>query len=105
MVIPDGHNEDHSLLKRLAHGGKTSLGLVLVLVTEGGLLSVTPSVGDRVTGEASNGSLGVGNDLSVLNVKALDLGERVADELGDNSKLLAGIDSHTLSIEVRAPIR
>jgi len=51
-------------------------------IAEGGLLGVTPSTGDRVgSWHAGNARDRVRDELVVLDVEALDLGDRATDEL------------------------
>ena len=107
MVVPDGQGEDHTSLQSRAHLGETALGSELVVVTKGGLLLATEGVGDLVGGsDAGPGAHGVGDDLSVLDVEALDGAERSAgrvvtgNELGNDSYLLGSVDSHALAEEV-----
>ena len=65
----------HRIPKRLT-------ALERALIAEGGLLGVTPSTGDRVgSWHAGNARDRVGDELVVLDVEALDLGDRATDEL------------------------
>ena len=74
-------------------------------VAESGLLGRAPRVGDRVAGRASDGRLGVGDDLAVLDVEAADLGEGAGvgavggDELSNDGDLLRGVDGHVRAVE------
>jgi len=102
VVIPDGHDQDHRALEGLAHLSHTALAVEVIDVTEGDLLGIAPLLGDGVAGVAGDLGLGVGNDLAVLNVEALDLAEdasRVLVELGDDGHLLGGVDGHALAVE------
>jgi hypothetical protein len=105
MIIPDGHDENHSFLQRCSHSGETSLGLELIGVTKGSLLGIAERVRDGVTRNSSDGGLRVGDDNAVLNIEASDFGQGagrsaiIGDELGDDRELGAGVDSQSLSIE------
>ena len=74
MVVPQRHDKNHSTLHGSAHLSRATLCLEVGVVTESGLLSITEGLGDRVVllGHASDVRHGVGNDLPVLNVEALD---------------------------------
>lgn len=106
MVIPDGHDENHTLLERSTHGSKTALSRKLVGVTESSLLGGAERVGDGVAGDAGDGGLRVRNDDTVLNIESLDLGKGAGggavggDELGDDSEDLGGVNSETSTVEV-----
>lgn len=106
MVIPDGHDENHALLERSAHGSKTALDRELVGVAESSLLGGAEGVGDGVAGDAGDGGLRVRDDNAVLDVESFDLGKGAAggavggDELGDNGEDLAGVDGKTSTVEV-----
>ena len=75
MVVPDGEHEDHTLLKSSTHGGKATLISKLVGIAKCGLLSSAEVVGDRVTGDTSNVSVGVGDDNAILDIEALNLAQ------------------------------
>ena len=99
MVVPDGHDKDHTLIERLAHGRETAKFLERVGVAECGLLHVAEVVGNGVERvHARDGRLRVGDDLAVLDVEATNLGERAgggvvrAHELGDDSELGGSVD-------------
>lgn len=102
MVVPEGHDEDVAASKRGAHAVQAAEGLELVLVLEGGLLGLAEGVSDGVAGHARDGGVAVGVDLAVLDVETLDLGESGAgaDELGDDSHLLGGVELHAGAVEV-----
>ena len=102
MIIPERHNEDHSLLEGVTHDLKTTELLEAVGVVEDGLLSVTEVVGDRVVArDTGNGGDGVLDDLAVLNVDAADLSEVTglgavgSEELGNDGDGLGGVDGET----------
>jgi len=105
MIVPDGHDKNHSFLQGCSHVSETSLSLELVAVTKSSLLGITEGVGDGVAGHASDGGGRVGNDNAILNIESFDLGQGAGrctvtgDELGDDRELGSGINSHSLSIE------
>lgn len=102
MVVPDGENEHHGLGKRLAHLGETTLLLEDVGVSKGRLLLAAVVGGDGVAGDAGDLGLGVGDDLAVLDVEALDLGQvsgGVLEELGDDGDLLGRVNGHARAVE------
>jgi hypothetical protein len=99
MVIPDGHDQDHTLGQSLIHRGEASLVGEVVVVTESGLLGSAEVNGDRVVGShAGNVGLGVGDNLAILDVETADLTKSTAgstvgsDELSDDGDLLGGVD-------------
>lgn len=101
MVIPQRHDENHTVGKSLGHVGLSTLVLVGVLVAERRLLSVAELGGDGVALDAGNGGVRLSDGLSVLDIEALDLhGIAGADELSDDSELLGGIDGLALAVEV-----
>jgi len=107
MVIPDTEDQNHSLGEGLTHGRETTLLREGVGIAEGGLLLRAEGIGDLVgSSDARDVGHGVLDDLSVLDVQALDGGECAGsavvagDELGDNGELGAGIDGHALAVEV-----
>lgn len=75
MIIPDRKDKDHTLFKRGAHGGETSLGGKLVGVAECRLLGSAEIVSDGVSGDAGNISIRVGNYNTVLDIEALNLAQ------------------------------
>ena len=102
MIIPEGKDEDHTLSKGSSHVGHTSLLLEGVSVTEGIFLGSAESSVDTVAGNARDGRLRVGDDLSILDVEALDIhAGAAADELGDDGELGAGVDGLALAVEGR----
>lgn len=101
MIIPQAHDEDHTIGEGLGHVGCSTLLLVSVSVPEDSLLRIAELGCDGVTRDASNGRVGLSDSLSVLNVEALDFHSVAsADELRDDSKLLGCINSLSLAIEV-----
>ena len=48
MVVPDGHDEDHTILQRLTHLFEATLVLEVILVREGVLGALAHFIGDRV---------------------------------------------------------
>jgi hypothetical protein len=93
MVIPDGHDEYHSL-----NSGtnllETTLSGELVGVSESCLLGGAETVGDGVTGNARNRGIGVVNGSATLDIKSLDLLQVTGccavggDELGNDCEWL-----------------
>jgi hypothetical protein len=54
MIVPDGHDKNHSGAQGSAHLGETSLGSEFVGVAESSLLSSAEGVGDGVAGDSSD---------------------------------------------------
>ncbi len=106
MVIPDGHNKNHALLRGGAHSSQASLGLEQILVAKGSLLWCTEAVADGIPRHSSDRRPGVGDDDAILDVESADLGPSsgsciaIGNELGNDSELRAGIDGQALSVEV-----
>jgi len=75
MVVPDAHDENHSLGKSCAHGGKATLNSEFVGVAKGSLLSGTETIGDGVSGDSRDGGLRVGDNNASLNVESSNLRE------------------------------
>ena len=105
IVVPDGEDEDHALLERLADLREAAQRLEGVGVAERGLLRRAPRVGDGVARRATDRRLRVGDDSTALHVEAADLREssRVSavgsDELRDNGDLLRGVDGLSGTVE------
>lgn len=102
VVIPQRHDEDHTLGESLTHLGESTLVLEGGLVTKGSLLSVTVGIGDGVVAsDASLGRVRVGDQLAVLDVVTADLGQHAAglDELGHDGEDLGGVDGQALAVE------
>lgn len=105
-VVPDGQDEHH-VLKGLAHLGESTLGLEVVGVVEGRLLLRAEAVGDAV-GRVDAGDVGhgVGDGLAVLDVEAVDLAQRtrggavVGNELGHHGEGLGGVEGHAGTVEL-----
>lgn len=103
-VVPERHNQDHGALQSLAHLRKTALGVEVVGVAEGGLLSRAVLRVDLVAAGAFDGGLGVGDDHAVLHVVSLDGREGAVvalDELGDDGELLGRVYGHAGAVEIR----
>lgn len=102
MVVPERHDQDVAASKRGSHLLEATESLEGGGVSEGGLLLLTEGIGDGVASDAGNSRVGVLEHLSVLDVEALDVGERGAgaDELGDNGHLLVGVKSGAWAVEV-----
>ena len=106
MIIPDGHNQDHTAIgEGRTHLLETALGGKGVGITEGSLLGGTEAVGDRISRDTGNVGLTVRDDFAVLDVEATDFRERasvctvIGDELCDNSELALSVNSHARSKE------
>ena len=106
MIIPERHNEDHSLLEGVTHDLKTTELSEAIVIVEYRLLSGAELVRDGVECTHSrNVRLGILDDTAVLDVNTADLNKItsglvvVGEELRDNSYLLRGVDSHALSEE------
>lgn len=102
MVVPQRHDQNHGLGQGGAHLGQAALVLERGLVAEGGLLRVAVVRGDGVVlGGASDGAVRVGDQLAVLDVEALDLGQRAVglDELGHNGEDRVGVDGLAGAVE------
>lgn len=94
MVVPDGHNEDHTLLDSGTHCLESTLGGELVGVSECCLLGGAEVISDGVTGDACNCGLGVRDRCTTLDIESLDLfqitiGSSIGgDELRNDSEWL-----------------
>lgn len=73
MVVPDGHDENHSSVQGFAHRSKTSQGLEIVGVADFSLLSGAESVSDGIACDSWEIRIGVRNGHSVLDIESLDL--------------------------------
>lgn len=105
MVIPQAHDQNHSLVQALAHGSQTTFLSEDVLIAEGFLLGCAEVRGDRVSGDTTDIRGRVGDNLSVLHVDALDLAEGAGvsavagDELSDHGHLGLGVDGLAGAVE------
>lgn len=106
VVVPQAHDENHTLVHGLAHGSEATLAAEAISVAEGGLLSGAETWGDGVaSGDAWNVGGGLLDDLAVLDVEAADLakvtgGSAVGGvELGDDGELALGVDVATGAVE------
>lgn len=92
VVVPDGHDEHHALGQGVAHLAEPTALVEDVLVAKRRLLLVAVVLRDRVARDARDGGLRVGDDLAVLDVEALDVGELAArgDELRDDGDCFRG---------------
>lgn len=110
MVIPDAHDENHTILKSGAHVGEATVLGEVVGVAEYRLLGSAEIGGDRVAAGASDGGDRVGDDDTILDVEALDVGEStgggsvIGDELGDDGELGLGVDGLAWAVEVEAAL-
>jgi hypothetical protein len=101
-VVPDGQNEDHTALERLAHDLETTELSEGVRVAERRLLGSAGLVRDRVVrSQARDGAERVVVDDAVLDILAADLDKVAAggavrrDELRDRGDRLGGVDGET----------
>jgi hypothetical protein len=106
VIVPDGHDQNHTLGHRLVHGYVAVLGLEVVGITKDSLLLVAELSSDGGEGvNASNVGWGVLVDDAVLDVEAADLGEGTSvgtvsgDELGHDGELGVGVDGLASSVE------
>lgn len=93
VVIPERHNENHALLRRVTHGLQATHCLKCVSVVERGLLGVAEVIGERV-GCVHPGDvrLEVLDNLAVLDVQAADLRGVRGQELCDSGDNLSRVD-------------
>ena len=76
VVIPKGHDKNHTLCHSLAHVSETTVLLEAWCVTESLLLSITEGGSDRIEiAHARDVGLGVLDDTSILDIQAANLGE------------------------------
>ena len=99
VVVPEGHDEDHTGVEGIAHLRETTEVLERVRVAERGLLRVAERVGDGVVlAHARDVRLRVRDHLPVLHVQPPDLGERARRavvrrvELRDDGELGRRVD-------------
>ena len=106
MVIPHGHDEDHTLFHCFAHLLESTLGFVGVGVLEDFLLSSTGLVSDRVVGKSTNLCLWMLDLFTVLDEESLDfneitlIGVVTGNELGHNGEWFVSVDLFAWSEEV-----
>jgi hypothetical protein len=107
MIVPNGHDKSHPARHSRAHRGEATMCLEGIVITEGSLLRITESCSDRITSNVGDRGLGVWNDLSTLDVEAIYLSERIADELSDDSEDFRGKTwtvergvSHAVGVEI-----
>lgn len=107
VVVPKGHNKDHTLRQSLAHVSKTAVLLEARCITESLLLCITEVGSDRIEiAHAWDVSLGVLDNTSILDIEAANLGECagsgvvVSEELSNNCKRTGGVDCHSGTIEI-----
>jgi hypothetical protein len=105
VVVPQRHDEDHTLLEGRTHALQATLGSEVVGVAEDGLLSGAEFVVDRVAADASYVGCGLVIYLATLGVFATNLDKITVssavrgDELSDNCKRLGGVDGHAGAVE------
>lgn len=107
VVIPDGHNEDHTALHGITHLLETSLLLEVLGVAESFLGMIAHLIGDGVEllAHGVDSRLRMLNDLAVLDIFSSDFREVavvVGNELSDNSDWLGAVNVEvgSSSIEV-----
>ena len=105
VVVPERHDEDHTILKCLAHGLQAALLGEIIRVTENGLLVLAEGVGDRVAADASNVGRRLVPDLASLDVLTTDLNKIAVgsvvrgDELSHHGERLGGVDGLAWAVE------
>lgn len=106
VVVPDGHDQDHTGTHSSAHWAESTLCLKVINVTESDLLVGAELGGDRVVGlHAGNVGLGVCDDLAALDVDTANFAEGTTggvvagQELGHDSHLLGAVDGLALAEE------
>ena len=106
VIIPDTHDEYHTIGKGFAHVRETTVRSEGIGIAEGRLLLGTEVSSDGVHGVHSRDiDLRVLDDLAILDVETTDLAESTArrvgagQELSDDGELGAGINREALSIE------
>lgn len=105
VVVPERHDENHTLCEGVAHGLHATGASEVVVVAENALLVLAEIVVDSVTADTSDVGSGLLEDLATLDVNTADL-LKVAgvsavggDELGDNGERLLGIDRLARAVE------
>jgi len=105
IIIPQGHDKNHSLVESLTHALHATLLGEVVGVAEDGLLVLAEVVIDCIAANTSNVGSGLIEDLTALDVLATDLNEVAAgsvvggNELGDDGKRLGGVDCLSRTVE------
>lgn len=101
--IPDLRNHflEKEELTSGTHGSEASLSIKAVIITKRGLLRIAVRRCNAVTGDARDGRLRVGDHDAILDVEALDLGERGSDELGDDGEDFSSVDCEARAVEAR----
>lgn len=106
-IIPQTHDENHGRRQRSSHLGQTTLVVERVGITERLLLRITVPLRDGVPTDARHIRLRVGDNLAVLHVEALNLGQgatATCEELGHDGDLLGGIDDKVGSRAVKGRV-
>jgi len=108
MIVPDGHNENHTSVHGFSHLFKTTLNLEVIWIIHNSLEGIAHTIGDGVVLGIKSWNVGfwVLDDFTVLNEDSSDftkvsgIGTVSSDELGNNLKWLGGINSLAWTIEV-----
>ncbi len=106
MVIPQAHNQDHPILKRITHLRQSTTVLERVGVPKERLLRIAKIVANGVVvREGVKGGVRVLDDGAALDVQAPDLDKVTGrcvvrgDELGDDGEFGGGVDGHSAAKE------
>ncbi|MCQ0521517.1 hypothetical protein [Klebsiella pneumoniae] len=98
VVVPQRHDQNHTLLHSSTHLSQTTVLREVVGVTESLLLGGTKFGGNGVTSDTRDVGIWLWDDVRVLDVESLDFGQStgistiVGQELGDNSEWLSSVD-------------
>lgn len=99
MVVPDGHDKEHTAFESSSHVGQDSLLIECIVIAKGSSLCVTEHHGYGDASDVGNQGLRIGDDLAALDAEWLDLSEWVTDELSENGELLGGIHGQARAVE------
>jgi len=107
MIIPDGHNKDHTVIHGFSHLFKTTLNLEIVWISHLTFLGVAHIISDRIVwGNIWNLRIWSFEDLAVLNENSSDffqvssVGTIGSNELSNNLDWLGSINSFSWTIEI-----
>ena len=108
LIVPNGHNKDHTLAlgKGLTHLLETTQLVEDVAIAEGSLLLLAEVLRNGISGvDTGDFGEGVGDDLAVLNVEAVDRGKvaggslGVCFKLGNHGEFGFGVDGKASTVE------